>query len=568
MPPLPKKAEELYQTELPLFVNRIQSIEQPEDLENIYSQLKNLVLKPRKPARKHRPRRYKQFWSRRLDYLKSRRSKKYRQASQAPVQQKPELWAQYRGLDRQIRSLIQKNKRKSRNRLTEALSSDDPHERSKVIKAALKHKNGEEAENSVSELDLASFTRSVATPPGKGHIPPIVPFDMSTHLERKVFGAIMSAKNNKATGTDELFNEAFKITPPHFAKILSLLWVQCSHLRYLLRDWRTALLVPIYKRGPKNEPSSYRPIALLSHGRQMISKAIGAMIRTEYTFHPTQLGFREKAGTETALIRHAASTSKGFKYTAVLDLKGAYPSVPRDKLMEKVNSKLSPQTAAMIALELQPETITTKGDISGTTATVTLGVPQGGSSSPPLYNIEMDSFCEMMESARRKSTKDEEVDVSAFADDVKLRARTAAGLQGALDICSRWADQEDMSWGPPKCHVLEPEDRDLSQSGNLYFIGGEEIHIADSASYLGVTLRGTKIDIDKNLDRIKSAMQRIGTLKAAGIHRKYTTSARLVEICRTHVYPLAEYAIHLMPIDAFCKCPLSKKLELLDYKVV
>ena len=125
-----------------------------------------------------------------------------------------------------------------------------------------------------------------------------------------------------------------------------------------------------------------------------------------------------------------------------------------------------------------------------------------------------------------------------------------------------------MSWGPPKCHVLEPEDRDLSQSGNQYFIGGEEIHIADSASYLGVTLRGTKIDIDKNLDRIKSAMQRIGMLKAAGIHRKYITSARLVEICRTHVYPLAEYAIHLMPIDAFCKCPLSKKLELLDYKVV
>lgn len=180
----------------------------------------------------------------------------------------------------------------------------------------------------------------------------------------------------------------------------------------------------------------------------------------------------------------------------------------------------------------------------------------------------MDSFCEMMESARRKSPKDEEVDVSAFADDVKLRARTAAGLQGGLEICSRWADQEDMSWSPPKCHVLEPEDRDISQSANQYLIGGEEIHVTDSAGYLGVTLRGTKIDLDKNLDRINSAMQRIGMLKAAGIHRKYITSARLVEICRTHVYPLAEYAIHLMPIDAFGKCPVSKKLELLDYRVV
>ena len=57
-------------------------------------------------------------------------------------------------------------------------------------------------------------------------------------------------------------------------------------------------------------------------------------------------------------------------------------------------------------------------------------------------------------------------------------------------------------------------------------------------------------------------------LKAAGIHRKFVSSARLIEICRTYIYSLADYAVHLMPLDTSGSCPLSRQLELLDYRVV
>ena len=562
-----EKAASLYSVELPKFINEIPSCLTAEQLEDLYSRLKTITLQPWDSARKYRPKRYKYFWTGRLDNLKKMRSKAYRKAIQDKL---PQDWAQYNSLNRQIRSLVRKNKRKCRHNLTEALASSSGRDGPKAIAAVLRTDptSLHQTVPDTDVLDPSAFTKNESTPVEKGYTPPIVPFTMSRELERHIFTAILTANCNRASGTDELFSEAFKISPKSFARIFALLWVKCSQLGYLLHEWRTALLVPIYKRGPKSAPSSYRPIALLSHGRQTISKAIGAMIRKEYTFHPTQLGFREQAGTETAILRHAASTAQGFSHTAVLDLKGAYPSVPRDLLMETVHNKLSPSIASMIALELQPQTITTKGDITGATGQVTIGVPQGGSSSPALYNVYMDSFCELMESELQTARVEEMVDVSVFADDVKIRARTANGLQKGLDVCGKWAKCAKMTWSAPKCHVLEPESPSSSATQNNYFLSGEPLKVSNSAVYLGVTLRGTRLSTDRNIARVTAAFQRIGLLKAAGIHRKFVPSAKLVEICKTYVYPVADYGLHLMRLNNNGNCDLSRKLELLDYRVV
>ena len=222
-------------------------------------------------------------------------------------------------------------------------------------------------------------------------------------------------------------------------------------------------MVPIHKRGNYCDPANHRPIALLSHGRQMVSGAIGELIRAQYKFHPNQLGFRENTGTETAIVRHSFHYHKGLKYTAVLDLKSAYDSVPRDILMERVRSKLPKQTADMIALELQPITIFTKGDTSGTTAEVSIGVPQGGKSSPPLFNLQMDTFVEKIDEAKSRWAVDNDqpeskVEVTTFPDDAQLHSDSRKVLQAALNVCTEWAKETKAIWNVKKCHVLEPEE--------------------------------------------------------------------------------------------------------------
>jgi len=390
--------------------------------------------------------------------------------------------------------------------------------------------------------------------------PRIEPITLTSRFILGVTSAIRRAKSSKAAGVDELFSEAFKTNPRLFGEILARFWVRCSQLDYLLQDWNTGLLVPLHKKGEKADPGNHRPVALLSHGRQMVSSAIGSLIRKDYTFHTAQLGFREKAGTETAIIRHTAGAADGLVYTAVLDLKSAYPSVPRDKLMQIVKERLPPETSAMIALELQPMSITTKGDESGTTGIVSIGVPTGGSSSPPLYNIFQDPLAERIEAR----FSDDQVRIALFCDDVKLQAASPRELQEALDVATDWAKDAGMTWSVKKCHILEPEGIDVP---GTYYLAGKQIGVKKSAEYLGVTLRGTKLSVGRNLDRVKAARQRLNMLKAAGITRKYLPSSRLIDICRTYVYPVADYATHLVPLSTDEGAELIDELEMLDYNV-
>ena len=551
-------ATHLYHERLPQILELVNNSSTQEDLERVYEHFKATTLEPWAPARRQRPKRFKYFWNHHLEYLKRQRSKKYKAATK---QGSETAWAEYRLLDRRIRSLVKNQKRKILQQQTRMLANADPRDSLKSIKSILR-KSSPISDREIcvdsGSLNPVDFTRFLATPMDKRHSPSLHPISVTPDFIAYVTRAIQKSKRNKASGVDELFSEAFTVAPQAFAKILCSFWAKCSELNGLLADWQTALMVPIHKKEDKSNPANYRPIALLSHARQMISSAIGSMIRTDYTFHPTQLGFRDHTGTETAIVRHAYNHHDGYRYTAVLDLKSAYDSVPRDILMRRVRRRLHPSTADMIALELQPMTIVTKGDASCSTAQISVGVPQGGKSSPPLYNVYMDSFAEHIDSA------DLDVKVSMFADDVKLQAKCPQDLQRALDVSTEWARAHKMTWNVKKCHILQPAS---GASPGDYQLSGQKMLISASTEYLGVNLHRGILSTQRNIQRVKAACQRIGMLKAAGISRKLVPSSTLVNICRTFVYPVADYAIHLMPVKQDGSCDLGRELELLDYKV-
>ena len=260
------------------------------------------------------------------------------------------------------------------------MASSNPRDAQKRIKSILRKSHTDAGSSNASDdsvLDPVEFTRHLATPAGAGYHPDIVAFPETRELWGRVAKAIRLAPCCKATGIDELFSESFKLAPTEFSKVIVSFWVKCSQLQHLLDDWSTAVVFPLYKKGRKSIHANYRPISLLSHARQVISRSIGATIRKEYKFHAAQLGFQEHTGTETSIVRHGANLNAKLRYTAVLDLKDAYGSVPRDLLMQRVRTCLSKHTADQIALQLQPMTICTKNDPSGTMATITRGVPQG-----------------------------------------------------------------------------------------------------------------------------------------------------------------------------------------------
>lgn len=134
-----------------------------------------------------------------------------------------------------------------------------------------------------------TFTKHMEAPTQERWAPPITAFEPNEQWETRIKKAIQRAPRNKATGTDEIFVEALRVDPNGASKAICQFWRICLQMHYVPVDWRTAVLIPIYKKGAKSEPGSYRPIALLSHVRKVIEAAVAMPIREDYKFSSAQL---------------------------------------------------------------------------------------------------------------------------------------------------------------------------------------------------------------------------------------------------------------------------------------
>ena len=125
----------------------------------------------------------------------------------------------------------------------------------------------------------------------------------------------------------------------------------------------------------------------------------------------------------------------------ILDLKGAYDTVPRDKLIKIIERRLPGNLAKMIGYMLQPSIFQTVEDPTATIATGDKGVPQGFPLSTALRNVFMDTFAESM---TQNSPEDGRLG-NLFADDVILVSASHQGLQESLDAATEWAHIIDMT---------------------------------------------------------------------------------------------------------------------------
>lgn len=103
--------------------------------------------------------------------------------------------------------------------------------------------------------------------PKPGDLPPWPPV---TALE--IHSLINQLKTGKAPGEDLIQAELIKHNPVWWAPVLASLFTYIDRIAQIPKDLRSAIVVPIFKKGNKSDPSNYRRVSLLSITSKMYAR--------------------------------------------------------------------------------------------------------------------------------------------------------------------------------------------------------------------------------------------------------------------------------------------------------
>ena len=110
----------------------------------------------------------------------------------------------------------------------------------------------------------------------------------------------------KSMGPDGLHPRVLRELADVVAKPLSIIFWQSWLTGDVLADWRLANVTPIFKKGRKDDPGSYRPISLTSvSGKVMERIVLGTImdqLKVNQGIRPSQHGFTNGRSCLTNLI--------------------------------------------------------------------------------------------------------------------------------------------------------------------------------------------------------------------------------------------------------------------------
>jgi hypothetical protein len=152
-------------------------------------------------------------------------------------------------------------------------------------------------------------------------------------------------KNNKSAGLDDILTYLLKKCIPHIIKPLLELVNVSIREGICPSKLKKSVVKPIYKKGKKEEASTYGPITLVSAFSKVLDKVIAnqliAFLEKHNILNKSQYGFRKNESTNVAIaiiidnIIESLDDKTKCNYV-LLDLSKAFDCIQHDILMDKL----------------------------------------------------------------------------------------------------------------------------------------------------------------------------------------------------------------------------------------
>lgn len=312
------------------------------------------------------------------------------------------------------------------------------------------------------KTDSAQTAQSPKTASALTSNPPVSSFSMPDTDLTEVATIINSLKSTNCAGVDNISTRVIKENIFIFAGLVTHICNLALGSGRFPGVFKTAIIIPIHKNGPKHVISNYRPISILPAFSKILerimNKRLMKYLEDRNLLSQQQFGFRKNRSTSDAvseLTNHVAEVlDSGDKCLAIfLDIAKAFDTVSVPLLI----SKLEAFGIRGIQLDLFTDYLTNRnqcvklGDSTSDPVNIKNGVPQGSIVGPTLFLSYINELCNL-KLANGK--------VITFADDTAIifRGKTWEDVysfaQKGFNMVNKWLRENLLSLNADKSKIV------------------------------------------------------------------------------------------------------------------
>ena len=303
--------------------------------------------------------------------------------------------------------------------------------------------------------------------------------------------ALRTMNNSRACSSDgitvDMLRRTFAVVGPHLLHVVNSSLVTGQ----VPAEWKSATVLPLFKKGDPADPGNYRPISILSVVGKLCEKLVNSQLSSylekNHILSKSQHGFRSGHSTETAMldtVSYLITNRDSGRISTMLaaDTSKAFDSVEHNRLLEKlgwygINSHWFKDWLADRTQQVQGSSVPP--------LPITHGVIQGSNLGPKLFLLFTNDMTSHLTSGKQVM----------FADDVQfLDSDTPQNLEmlklrveDTLDSALNWFTQNRLKVNPAKTElvVVKPVRKKVEIPACIRF-GTAEIKPSPHAKILGV----------------------------------------------------------------------------------
>lgn len=371
--------------------------------------------------------------------------------------------------------------------------------------------------------------------------------------EIRLMNIIRKLNRNKSVGYSGISNEMIKYANNIYS-IKILKQIIENYLNYNIKPqfFNIGIIKLLIKdlNGDHDNMSNLRPITVSDTLASILEKILLEDINNLARCKKEQLGFKSDSSCDHAvfilketILFNRRKNKKTF--ACALDCSKAFDKVNRTLLYYYLITKCNPIVARGFinyydSLKL---VVYNNGKYSAMFNT-TLGVKQGGPSSPRLFSLYIEELSDRLNSLNIGiNIGTVKINHIKYADDVMLLANNEKELNKLLEVVSKFGLDFEVKFNPDKTQFMVFEHNKNKSKNDLVIFNNEKLERVYEMKYLGSYLEPNLSGMAHINKKIQEANGKVHAIKSVGFTSKLINTEIKINQYKTYIRPVLTYGM-------------------------